>query len=49
MFQLSLDQVAKIMESSDRVNNIDALKCLMHRKGLNVRFLWVLLTKVKLN
>lgn len=36
------------METSDRVNNLDALKTLMHRKGLNLRFLWVLLTKVKL-
>lgn len=36
------------MENSDRVNNMDALKTLMHRKGLNLRFLWVLLTKVKL-
>ena len=26
MFQLSLDQVAKIMETSDRVTNISALK-----------------------
>ena len=48
MFQLALDQVAKIMETSDRVINIDTLKSLMHRKGLNLRFLWVLLTKVKL-
>lgn len=36
------------MELSDRVTNIDTLKSLMHRKGLNLRFLWVLLTKVKL-
>ena len=48
MFQLSLDHVAKIMETSDRVSNIEALKNLMHRKGLNLRFLWVLLTKLKL-
>ena len=48
MFQLSLEQVAKILETSDRVLNIDALKHLMHRKGLNMRFLWVLLTKVRL-
>eukprot|EP00353_Schmidingerella_taraikaensis_P012946 CAMPEP_0185593108 /NCGR_PEP_ID=MMETSP0434-20130131/70399_1 /TAXON_ID=626734 ORGANISM="Favella taraikaensis, Strain Fe Narragansett Bay" /NCGR_SAMPLE_ID=MMETSP0434 /ASSEMBLY_ACC=CAM_ASM_000379 /LENGTH=69 /DNA_ID=CAMNT_0028219447 /DNA_START=70 /DNA_END=276 /DNA_ORIENTATION=+ len=26
MFQLSLDHVAKIMETSDRITNIDALK-----------------------
>ncbi len=45
---MALDQVAKIMETSDRVTNIDTLKSLMHRKGLNMRFLWVLLTKVKL-
>ena len=48
MFQLSLDHVAKILETSDRISNIDALKSLMHRKGLNLRFMWVLLTKLKL-
>jgi hypothetical protein len=48
MFQLSLEHVAKILDSSDRVSNMDALKDLMHRKGLNLRFLWALLTKVKL-
>ena len=48
MFYLSLDQVAKVLETSDRVTNINALKELLHRKGLNMRFLWVLLTKVKL-
>ena len=48
MFQLSLEHVAKILDSSDRVTNLDALKDLMHRKGLNIRFLWILLTKVKL-
>ena len=40
--------MAKILEQTDRVNNIDALKSLMQRKGLSMRFLWVLLTKVKL-
>ena len=30
------------------MSNIGTLKSLMHRKGLNLRFLWVLLTKVKL-
>ena len=48
MFALSLEQVAKILDSSDRVTNIETLKTLMHRKGLNLRFLWVLLSKVKL-
>lgn len=48
MFQLSLDHVAKILETSDRISNIDALKSLMHRKGLNLRFMWILLTKLKL-
>jgi len=48
MFQLSLEQVAKTLDSSDRIVNIEALKSLMHRRGLNLRFLWVLLTKVKL-
>ena len=40
--------MAKTLETSDRVTNISSLKQLLHRKGLNVRFLWVLLTKVKL-
>ena len=40
--------MAKILDSSDRVPNIETLKTLMHRKGLNMRFLWVLLAKVKL-
>ena len=48
MFQLSLNHIASILDNSDRVSNIDALKSLMHRKGLNLRFLWVLLTKVRL-
>lgn len=48
MFQLSIEQVAKVLETSDRVTNINALKSLLHRKGLNIRFLWILLTKVKL-
>jgi hypothetical protein len=48
MFKLSLDSVAGILDQSDRISNMYALKELMHRKGLNLRFLWVLLGKVKL-
>jgi hypothetical protein len=48
MLDMSLNQVAKILDYSDKINNIAALKDLMHRKGLNMRFGWLLLSKVKL-
>ena len=40
--------MAKVLDLSDKINNIAALKDLMHRKGLNMRFCWLLLSKVKL-
>jgi hypothetical protein len=48
MFQMQLDSIAKIMENSDKIYSITAFKELMHRKGLNLRFSWILLGKVKL-
>jgi hypothetical protein len=48
MFQLSLDSVAKVLDTADRIYNIKSYKELLHRKGLNLRFSWVLLAKVKL-
>ena len=37
------------MDFADKIYNISAFKDLMHRKGLNMRFAWLLLCKVKLN
>ena len=48
MFSLSINQVAKIINNSDKIFCIAALKELMHRKGLNLRFMWLVLTKVQL-
>lgn len=48
LFSASVDQVVKIIESSDNIYNVDTLKELLHRKGLNMRFLWVILTKLRL-
>lgn len=43
----SLHHVAKVLENTDTVNNLKSLKELMHRKGLNLRFEWLLLTKLR--
>ena len=43
-----LNQVAKVLDKADKINNVTALKDLMHRKGLNMRFAWILLCKTKL-
>jgi hypothetical protein len=49
VFKTALDSVAKLLNSNhERVPNVAALKELMHRKGLNMRFLWLLMTKVTL-
>lgn len=47
IFAQALDSVANILENSDTIFNINSLKELMHRKGLNLRFEWLLLSKVK--
>lgn len=43
----TVHQVAKVLEDSDSIFSIQALKDLLHRKGLNLRFQWLLLAKVK--
>jgi hypothetical protein len=48
MLQLSIDSVAKVLDGSDKIQNILAYKELLHRKGLNLRFSWILLARVKL-
>ena len=49
VFRAALDSVAQLLNSNhERVLNVAALKELMHRKGLNMRFLWLLLAKVSL-
>jgi hypothetical protein len=49
IFSASIDQVVKVVDKSDKIINSNSLKELMHRKGLNMRFLWVVLAKVRLN
>jgi hypothetical protein len=41
--------VTKIIEQSDNIYNSQSLKELMHRKGLNMRFLWIVLAKLRVN
>jgi len=40
--------VARVIEQSDNIYNREALKELMHRKGLNLRFEWIVLVKLRL-
>lgn len=49
LFSASVDQVAKIIEQSDNIYNISALKELLHRKGLNMRFEWIILAKLRVH
>ena len=49
MFMQTIEQIAKIIENSDTISNIQTLKDLLHRKGLNLRFEWLLLAKLKSN
>ena len=48
LFGASIDQVVKVLEQSDTICNGSSLKELMHRKGLNMRFLWVVLARLRL-
>lgn len=48
MLQLSLDSIARVLDQADRIHNMCAYKELLHRKGINMRLSWVLLSKVKL-
>jgi hypothetical protein len=45
----SLDQVVQVIEKSDKIFNIQSLRELIHRKGLNLRFCWALLPKLRWN
>ena len=47
MFMESIQQVVEIIENSDTISNIQSLKELFGRKGLNLRFQWILLSKLK--
>jgi hypothetical protein len=47
IFSTTIEQVAKIIENTDTIQNIQSLKDLLHRKGLNLRFEWILLSKLK--
>ena len=49
LFSVSLDQVTKIIEQSDNVYNSATIKELLHRKGLNMRFEWIILAKLRIN
>ena len=49
MFIGIIEQIARIIESTDTITNIQSVKDLMHRKGLNLRFQWILLAKLKSN
>lgn len=47
IFSETVCQIAQIIESTDTITNIQSLKELLHRKGLNLRFEWLLLAKLK--
>ena len=49
LFAVSVEQVASVIEQSDNIYNQQSLKELFHRKGLNLRFEWVVLTKLRQN
>ena len=41
--------MVKILEQSDTIYNLASLKELLHRKGLNMRFAWLVLSKLRLH
>lgn len=47
VYMQTILMVARVLEDTDSIFSIQALKDLLHRKGLNLRFEWLLLTKVK--
>ena len=49
LFSASIEQVVKIIEQSDNIYNSRPIKELHHRKGLNMRFLWIVLVKLRIN
>ena len=49
LYSCQLEYVANLLNTQhEKCLNIGALKELMHRCGLNIRFLWLLMPKVKL-
>ena len=49
LYGACIEQVSKVLDYSDTIFNIKNLKELLHRKGLNHRFLWAVLPKLRLN
>ena len=47
IFAQSIQKVTRALEDTDTVFSAHALKEMMHRKGLNLRFQWLLLAKVR--
>lgn len=47
VFVQSIQKIVKTLEDTDSVFSAQALKELMHRKGLNLRFQWILLAKIR--
>lgn len=47
MFAASIDSVVLTLETSDKYQNTLSFKELMHRKGLNMRFEWFVLAKLR--
>ena len=47
IFMQSISKVARILEDTDTISSVTALKELLHRKGLNLRFEWLLLVKLR--
>jgi hypothetical protein len=48
LYGACIEQVSKVLDMSDTIFTSASLKDLLHRKGLNHRFLWALLPKLKL-
>jgi len=48
MLAVGVEQVARVIEMSDNIYNREAFRELMHRKGLNLRFAWAVLVKLRL-
>ena len=49
IFVVNLEHIAQIIDTTDSICNIHSLKDLFHRKGLNLRFEWILLSKLRQN
>jgi hypothetical protein len=49
LINASIDQAVLVLEKSDKIFNSLSLQDLMHRKGLNRRFNWIILAKLRQN